>query len=141
MKSLHLITTHPATVRRAANERFLGGELSPAEPPLDAPWLVKAVLSGGPRLEITRDGVIPGRPTGLLPLRHGITSAGAPASCLLQMPGVERLRTRAAAAEIEVECAACRAWQATQGIAARRASTPVLARLWAALEPTPKRAA
>lgn len=146
MRSPRPIATHPepSAARSRAADRFLGAELSPADPPTDTPWLVKAVLSGAPRLEIGGDGVIAARRSGVLPLRHGLSGTGAPATCLLDVAGVARLRACPAAAEVEVECAACRAWQASHGIAPRHTSAPVLSRLRAALaelSPTPKRAA
>jgi hypothetical protein len=133
--SLHPVSTSPvsgAAHSRVGPRRFLGAELS-RDPLTGSPWLVKAVLSGAPLFEITRDGVIPARPSRVLPLRHGLTSAGLPASCLLGTPGLARLRVNAAGADVEVECAACKAWQATHGITPRRSSPPVMARLRAAL--------
>ncbi len=135
MRSLHPVATSPdqgATSSRATRRRFLGEELAP-DPLTGSPWLVKAVLGGTPPLEITRDGVIPPRPSRVLPLRHGLTSAGLPASCLLSTPGLARLRADAAGADESVECAACRAWQRLHGITPRHAPSHVMARLRAAL--------
>lgn len=134
MRSLHPVSTSPepgAAASRAARRRFLGAELRSG---LDSssPWLVKAVLGGAPPLEITRDGVIPPRPSHVLPLRHGLTTAGLPATCLLSSTGLVRLRKGAAGADRDVECAACRAWQKTHGISPRRA-TSMLTRIRAAL--------
>ncbi len=136
MQSLHPASTHPAPGAAASRatrlRRFLGEELS-RDPLTGSPWLVKAVLGGAPRLEITRDGVIPPRASRVLPLRHGLTSTGLAATCLLSTPGLARLRVDAAGADANVECAACRAWQRTHGITPRRPSAPVMARLRAAL--------
>ncbi len=136
MQSPHTASTNPvsgAAASRAGHRRFLGEELSP-DPLTGTPWLVKAMLGGAPPLEITRDGVIPPRPSRVLPLRHGLTGAGLPASCLLDAPGLARLRVDAAGADADVECAACRAWQATHGITPRRRhAPPVMARIRAAL--------
>jgi hypothetical protein len=129
----HPIPDPVAAARRAAQQRFLGEELS-ADELGDTPWLVKAVLSGAPPVEITRDGVIPPRASRLLPLRHGLTRTGAPASCLLGTPGLARLRTDEAAGDEDVECGACRAWQRKNGVAPRRSSTPIIARLRAAID-------
>jgi hypothetical protein len=138
VRKLQPVPTHPdpvAATRRAEHKRFLGEELAPdAE---GSPWLVQAVLGGAPPLEITRDGVIPWRFNGVLPLRHGYSRTGAPASCLLAAPGVERLKADGAgeSSAAEVECAACRAWQAAHRPARRSSPTsPVLARLRAALD-------
>lgn len=120
-----------AAARRAARRRFLGEPLAPEAD--GGPWLVQAVLGGSPPMEITRDGVIPWRFDGVLPLRHGLSRTGAPATCLLAVPGIRHLEARAEEGrELEVECGACRAWQATHRAPARRAS-PVMARLRAAL--------
>lgn len=135
MRSLHPVSTTPAAgaaSSRAAARRFLGEELAPLT---GSPWLVKAVLGSGPPLEITRDGVIPPRPSRVLPLRHGLTGAGLPASCLLSTPGLARLRVGAAGADADVDCAACRGWQKLHGITprARHGSSHMIARLRAAL--------
>lgn len=132
------VATHPdpvAAARREAKKRFLGGELSPAND--GTPWLAQAVLGGSPPLEITQDGVIPWRDDGLLPLRHGFTRTGAPASCLLAVPGVRHLKARTdEGQELEVDCAACRAWQAShRAEAPRPRPAPMMARLRAALVP------
>jgi len=138
VRTLHSVATHPepdVAERRAERNRFLGENLSP-DPLSGGPWLVHAVLGGAQPLEITRDGVIPWRFDGVLPLRHGFSRTGAAASCLLEAPGLQQLRADPSAgsrAAIEVECAACRAWQVAQAGAPRRAS-PVMARLRAALE-------
>jgi hypothetical protein len=135
VRSLHPVFPSPdpgATASRAARRRFLGEELT-TDPLAGSSWLVKAVLGGAPPLEITRDGVIPPRPSGVLPLRHGLSRAGLPASCLLSTPGLARLRANAAGADESVECAACRAWQKLHGIAPRPAPSHVMARLRAAL--------
>ncbi len=136
MQPLHSATTTAAAAAAASRgarlRRFLGEELS-RDPLTGTPWLVKAVLGGAPPLEITRDGVIPPRPSRVLPLRHGLTGAGLPASCLLDAPGLARLRVDASGADADVECAACRAWQATHGITPRRRSPAVMARIRAAL--------
>lgn len=128
------VATHPdpdVAARREARKRFLGEELSPAND--GTPWLSQAVLGGSPAVEITQDGVIPWRDVGLLPLRHGFTPTGAPASCLLAVPGVRHLKARTEEGhELEVDCAACRAWQATHRADAQRPA-PVMARLRAAL--------
>lgn len=129
----HPIPDPVAAARRAARQRFLGEELSP-DALTDTPWLVKAVLSGAPPIEITRDGIIPPRASRLLPLRHGLTSTGAAASCLLSTPGLAQLRADAQGADEDVECSACRAWQKRNGITPRRSSAPVIARLRAAIE-------
>jgi hypothetical protein len=122
-----------AAARREARKRFLGEELSPANDGI--PWLAEAVLGGSPPLEITQDGVIPWHDDGLLPLRHGFTRTGAPASCLLAVPGVRHLKARTAeGTELEVDCAACRAWQAGHRAEAPRPA-PMIARLRAALVP------
>jgi len=118
VRKLRSVPTHPepdAAARRAERTRFLGQELS-AEPLDGSPWLVQAVLGGAKPLEITRDGVIPWRSNGVLPLRHGFSRTGAPARCLLSAPGVARLKADAAAgAHEQVDCAACRAWRARRG--------------------------
>lgn len=136
MKKHEPVATHPdpvASARREERRRFLGEELSPAND--GSPWLVQAVLGGNQPLEITADGVIPWRDDGLLPLRHGFTRTGAPASCLLDVPGLRHLKSRTEEGpELEVECAACRAWQASHRAPAQRASA-VIARLRAALVP------
>jgi hypothetical protein len=137
VESLQPVSTSPelgAAAGRAARRRFLGEELV-SDPFTDSPWLVKAVLGGAPMLEITRDGVIPARPSRVLPLRHGLTGAGLPASCLLATPGLARLRADAAGADERVECAACRAWQKRNGITPRpqHTSSPLMTRLRAAL--------
>lgn len=135
MRSLHPVSISPvpsAVAGRAARRRFLGQELPP-DSMTDSPWLVKAVLGRTPPLEITRDGVIPARPSRVLPLRHGTTSAGLPASCLLSTTGLVRLRRDAAGADRDVECAACRAWQKLHGITPRREPAHLLARIRAAL--------
>lgn len=135
MQPLHPASTSPLSAvapRRAAGRRFLGGELIP-DPLTGSSWLVKAVLGGAPPLEITRDGVIPPRPSHVLPLRHGLTRTGLPATCLISTPGLARLRLDAAGADADVECAACRAWQKVHGITPRRSSTPMMARIRAAL--------
>lgn len=135
MRSLHPVSIRPvpgAVVGRADRRRFLGEELPP-DSVTDSPWLVKAVLGRTPPLEITRDGVIPPRPSRVLPLRHGATSAGLPASCLLSTTGLVRLRRDAAGADRDVECAACRTWQKLHGITPQRASSQLLARIRAAL--------
>ena len=123
--------------------RFLGAELSP-EPIGGGAWLVQAVLGNGPRLALTDDGMLPARTLGVLPLRHGVTATGAPASCLLRAPGLARLRSPRGgdAGAAAVECAACRAWQAAHGAApARSGSRAMLARLRAALDDVLTRAA
>jgi hypothetical protein len=136
---LHLdvtpITQEVAARRRAAGRRFLGEELSP-EPELSStPWLLRAVLGGTPRIELADDGVLPARFDGVLPLRHGVTTRGAPATCMLQVNGLARLRAEdGATGGREVECAACRAWKATREEASPRAATPVIDRLRAALD-------
>ena len=135
MQPLDPVSTSPdpgATSSRVARRRFLGEELT-TDPLAGSSWLVKAVLGGVPALEITRDGVIPARPSRVLPLRHGLSGAGLPASCLLSTPGLARLRADAAGADEQVECAACRAWQTMHGITPRHASSHVMARLRAAL--------
>ena len=123
MTKLRSVPTHPepdATASRAARSRFLGEELSP-EPLAGQGWLVQAVLGGAKPIEITRDGVIPFRSNGVLPLRHGFTRTGAPATCLLRAPGVARLKADSGAgAREQIDCAACRAWRARFG-ASRRA--------------------
>lgn len=133
MKKLEPVSSHPdpeAAARREARKRFLGEELTPAND--GSTWLVQAVLGGHPPLEITQDGVIPWKDDGVLPLRHGFSRTGAPASCLLDVFGVRHLRARAEEGpQLEVECAACRAWQASHRAAPRR-SGPVMARLRAA---------
>lgn len=114
MRKLRSVPTHPEpdpAGRRAERRRYLGEELSP-EPLEGSSWLVQAVLGGARPIEITRDGVIPWRSNGVLPLRHGVSRTGAPARCLLAAPGVARLRADAAAANEPVDCAACRAWRA-----------------------------
>ncbi len=131
--SVHTSPDPGAAVRRAAHRRFLGEELA-SDPLTGSPWLVKAVLAGAAPLEITRDGVIPPHPSRVLPLRHGLTYAGLPASCLLSTPGLASLRKDAAGADEGVECAACRAWQKSHGITPRRSSAPVMARIRAALD-------
>ncbi len=118
MRKLRSVPTHPepdaAAAYRVERRRFLGQELS-AEPLDGSPWLVQKVLGAKP-LEITRDGVIPWRSNGVLPLRHGFSPTGAPARCLLTAPGVARLKADAAAgAREQVDCAACRAWRARRG--------------------------
>ncbi len=134
MRKLQPVSTHPvpdAAARRAEKKRFLGETL--ARQADGSPWLVQAVLGGAPPLEITRDGVIPWRFNGVLPLRHGFSRTGAPATCLLAAPGVGRLKADAGERTVEVECAACRAWQATHRAEARRAPHgSVMARLRAA---------
>ncbi|HET6438415.1 MAG TPA: hypothetical protein VFG59_10160, partial [Anaeromyxobacter sp.] len=124
----------PSPVRGPARHgRFLGEELSP-DPLSGSSWLVKAVLGGVPAVEIRRDGVLPARPSRVLPLRHGLTYAGLKATCLLDAPGMTRLRVEEqACASREVDCAACRAWQAAHGCLPRRPS-PVMDRIRAALE-------
>lgn len=142
MQSYHPVLTIPdpgAAWRRATQRRFLGEELS-SDPLSDSRWLVKAVLGRASPLEITRDGVIPHRPSRVLPLRHGLTRAGLLATCLLDAPGLARLRVDAGA-DADVDCAACRAWQATHGITSRRRSAPVMARIRAALGEVFSRAA
>lgn len=134
MRKLQPVPTHPdpdATARRAERKRFLGETLTEAE---GSPWLVQTVLGGAPPVEITRDGVIPWRDDGVLPLRHGFSRTGAPASCLLDVFGLRHLKSRTEeSSELEVECAACRAWQATHRAAAQRSD--VMSRLRAALIP------
>ncbi len=135
MLSLRAVSTSssPSTeAPRSRRQRFLGEDLSP-DPLTGGPWLVKAVL-GGARLEITRDGVIPPRPSRILPLRHGLSGVGLPATCLLTTPGLTRLRVGAAGADTDVECAACRAWQKKHGISPKRPVQPMMGRLRAALE-------
>lgn len=115
MRMLRSVPTHPepeAAERRAERRKFLGEDLSP-EPLEGSSWLVQAVLGGARSIEITRDGVIPWRSNGVLPLRHGFSRTGAPARCLLSAPGISRLRADATAgANEQVDCAACRAWRA-----------------------------
>lgn len=135
MRSYRPILTNPdpgAAWRRATRQRFLGEELS-SDLLSDSRWLVKAVLGRASPLEITSDGVIPPRPSRVLPLRHRLTGAGMPATCLLDAPGLARLRVDAAGADADVECPACRAWQATHGITPRRRPPAVMARIRAAL--------
>jgi hypothetical protein len=109
----------PAAVRRGEPARFLGGALSP-EPVEGGSWLLHAVLLRARAIEITRDGVIPWRTDGVLPLRHGVSRTGAPATCLLREPGIARLKADAAAgANEQVDCAACRAWRARSGASRR----------------------
>ena len=116
VRKLRSVPTHPEPdAARAERRRFLGEELSP-EPLEGSSWLVQAVLGGARPLEITRDGVIPWRSNGVLPLRHGFSRTGAPARCLLAAPGVARLKADGAAGANEpVDCAACRAWRARRG--------------------------
>ncbi len=135
MRSLQLVSISPspgAVAGHAARGRFLG-EVLPPDSRTDSPWLVRAVLGRTPPLEITRDGVIPARPSRVLPLRHGTSSAGLPASCLLSTTGLVRLRRDAAGADRDVKCAACRAWQKLHGITPRRGSAHLMARIRAAL--------
>lgn len=118
MRKLRSVPTHPApdvAERRGEQRRFLGQELS-TEPLEGSSWLVQAVLGGAKAIEITRDGVIPWRSNGVLPLRHGYSRTGAAARCLLAAPGVARLKADASAgANEQVDCAACRAWRARRG--------------------------
>jgi hypothetical protein len=115
VRKLRSVPTHPepdAAARRAERRKFLGQEL-PVEPLAGSSRLVRAVLTGAKPIEITRDGIIPWRSNGVLPLRHGFSRTGAPARCLLDGSGVVRLKADAAAgANEQVDCAACRAWRA-----------------------------
>lgn len=129
---IQMVPDPGAAWRRATRQRFLGEEIS-SDPLSDGRWLVKAVLGRASPLEITRDGVIPTRPSRVLPLRHGLTGAELPATCLLDAPGLARLRVGSVGTDADVECAACRAWQATHGISPQRSSPPVMARIRAAL--------
>ncbi len=138
MDTLQLDATHAtqesAAARRASGRRFLGEELSPEPEPSTMPWVVRAVLSGTPRLVLADDGLLPARPSGLLPLRHGVDAHGAPAACLLQAGDLDALRAQGADAAPEVECAACRTWRARSQEPARRAQPDVLDRLRAAID-------
>jgi hypothetical protein len=136
------VAQEAAAARRAAGRRFLGEELSPEPEPSGTPWLVRAVLGGTPRIELAGDGHLPARFTGVLPLRHGVTALGAPAACLLQAGDLASLRTHAGDVTAqELECAACRAWQARRQEAVRRAQPDVLDRLRAAIDEVFSRAA
>ena len=120
--------------RRTASRRFLGEELSSEPEPSSTRWLIKAVLGGTPHLALSEDGVLPAQVDGLLPLRHGVTTRGAPAACLLE--AVERLaRMRVQDVDArDVECSACRAWLTLRQVAQHRSSPPMILRLRTVLD-------
>jgi len=127
-----LVHPQPSSVLcRSRHDRFLGEEL-PSDGLSGSPWLVRAVLGDAPALELRRDGLLPARISRVLPLRHGFAFTGLPATCLLEAPGVARLRLDPLSGDREVECTACRAWQGTHGCLPRRGS-PMVDRILAAL--------
>jgi hypothetical protein len=138
VRYLQPVPTHPdpvAAARRAERKRFLGEELTPGTD--GSPWLVQAMLGEAPPLDISRDGVLPWRDDGVLPLRHGFSRTGTPASCLLDVPGVRHLKARTEEGpELEVDCAACRAWQANHRAKHAARNGFMMSRLRAALGPS-----